>query len=266
MAKIQKPTIDLKKIKEHKDRLIAAGIGFALAGILVSALAMTFGTTASGCIGIKEIKAFYQDILSKNNMTLYDIKVSTKSEGEVCVHNVTLYVKDQTGEKEKVIATLFSKGGVIFMQGYDTLSKKLLLAPRAKIEKFFTPNKTRNVTVDLYIMSMCPYGTRAALKFFNEVPSGINFKVVPRFIISASNDNESKCSNNTLWLPAGIYYNGKCYRSLHGNGELKTDIILYNLYHKYGYEAFKKVYSQIIDSCERYATTKTTLYLAFKAF
>ena len=255
----------LEYLKNNKDKLIAVGIGFALAGIFASMLTIFSIRHPTGCIGYKEIKAFYTDILKQRNITLLNIKVNTYKSGDVCVHNVTLLVEEPNGKKERVLTTLFSKGGIIFMQGYDTLQKKLILAPRAQIEELFTPKKMKNVTVDLYIMSMCPFGKRAAENFFTKVPSGISFKLVPHFIISESNENKTKCEKNGFWLPAGIYYNGKCYRSLHGNGELKTDIVLYNIYHTYGYETFKKIYLDIINKCGNYVANETKLINCVKS-
>jgi len=149
--------------------------------------------------------------------------------------------------------------GYAILKAMDMESRTPLELKIIEFRELFKPVKTERPKVDLYIMSLCPFGIRAFEKIYAFYNNTKFFDVEPIFIISSSSHDEITCKE------VGIWYNGKCYTSLHGKEELLINVILYNIYRKYGFDEFSNVFLRFLEKVKDSDTTDLSkVYELFK--
>lgn len=260
-----------KKISKHHMLYIVIAVLAAAVGavgtkvFLESQNAYTAFSIASSissneyCASSEKVTELLSDLYKTAGYTVKNISVrNTGRDGVVCWYNVVTYV-EMYNTTYKTVLKVPVVGEYIIMRGISLDNTPLEL----KIEKsdvLFKPVKTERPKVDLYIMSMCPFGIRAFEELYKFYDATRFFDVEPIFIVGTSGYNETICED------VGVWYNGKCYTSLHGKEELLIDIVLYNIYRKHGFDTFSKVYMKFIEALESNTNTDSTkVYELFKS-
>lgn len=223
----------------------AATIGVTLSNIFLTSEAVhhvQMNTTAElKCVEPEKVVNYFKELYSSIGYDIKNISVNNISyEGDICWYNITTYFTMFDITYRAKLSVPVIKDHIVF-RAVNADNKKKLELQVLDFDVLFKPVKTERPKVELYIMSLCPFGTNAFEKIYTFYKDTKFFDVEPIFIVSSSDYNETACKE------VGIWYNGKCYTSLHGKEELLIDVILYNIYRKHGFDEFSKVFSKFLE-------------------
>ncbi|HIP66528.1 MAG TPA: hypothetical protein EYH09_00150 [Candidatus Nanopusillus sp.] len=231
-----------KKISEHYMYLVIAVIA-AVIGVIGAKLFLEPHNVHVQCTSPEKVTKFLSKLYTSAGYTIKNISVSNVgSDKNICWYDVTTYF-EMANTTYKSILKVPVVGEYVILRGIDIENDTPLELKVEKLEALFKPVKTERPKVKLYLMSLCPFGTRAFEELYKFYSNTKFFDIEPIFIVSSTGIplNETTCKE------VGVWYNGKCYTSLHGKEELLIDIVLYNIYRKHGFDTFSKVYMKFLD-------------------